>query len=291
MDFGEFKEKTKEEMEKRLGNGKAKIQETIKNNSVKRMGLFVEKPGADISPVIYLEEHYEKLCRGQGFAETMDEIWALYLRHAGDRPFEPAEFSDWGRAEEKVFVRLVHYGNNERRLKDMPHERFLDLAEVYYYEEGTKGGPAQVQIKNIHLEAWGICRKELKAAAYRNYKTSGGTFIRRLDDAIREMSGIALEEDAGGMRLYVVSNRRGQGGAAAMLFAETFLELAERLGSDLYILPSSIHEVLLLPVSMGTPEELAGIVKEVNRTLVLPEERLSDRVYRYDRESGKVRIA
>lgn len=69
------------------------------------------------------------------------------------------------------------------------------------------------------------------------------------------------------------------------------MELAERLGNDLYILPSSIHEVLLLPVSMGTPEELAGIVKEVNRTLVLPEERLSDSVYRYDRESGKVRIA
>ena len=180
------------------GKGKAEIQETIRNNSVKRTGLFVEKPGADISPVIYMEEHYEKLCRGQGFAETMDGIWALYLRHAGDRPFEPAEFSDWGRAEEKVFVRLVHYGNNERRLNDMPHERFLDLVEVYYYEEGTKGGPAQTQIKNIHLEVWGICRKELKAAAYRNYKNSGGTFIRRLDDAIREMSGIALEEDTGG---------------------------------------------------------------------------------------------
>ena len=76
-----------------------------------------------------------------------------------------------------------------------------------------------------------------------------------------------------------------------MLFAGEFSGLAQELGSDLYILPSSIHEILLLPVSAGKPEELAEIVKEVNRTQVQPEERLSDSVYLYDRKSGEIRIA
>ena len=76
-----------------------------------------------------------------------------------------------------------------------------------------------------------------------------------------------------------------------MLFSEEFSGLAAELGSDLYILPSSVHEILLLPADAGNPEGLAEIVKEVNLTQVAPEERLSDSVYLYERESGKIKIA
>lgn len=292
MNFEEFKEKTKEEMERRLEGGKVEIMEALKNNSVKRAGIAMAKPGMAASPVLYLESYYEKLQDGVGFTEIMEQIWKAYQKHMGKEPLDVEEFTDWGRAREKVSARLIHYGENRELLKAVPHKRFLDLAAVYDFMEPLDGGgAAAVRINNKHMERWGICREELEAAAYSNYKRSGGTKIRSMDSFIGELLGTAAGEHGSCLPMYVATNRWGIGGAAAMLFPEELGNLAERLGSDLYILPSSIHEVLLLPTAMGQPGELAEIVREVNRTQVLPEERLSDNVYRFCRERGEVRVA
>lgn len=292
MDFEEFKEKTREEMGRRLEGGKAEIMEALKNNSVKRAGIVMAKPGMAASPVLYLEGYYEKLQDGAGFAEIMGQIWEAYQEHAAKEPLDVEGFADWERARGKVHARLIHYRENRELLKDAPHRRFLDLAAVYYFMEMMDGGgAAAVLINNVRMERWGIRREELEAAACSNYKRDGGTKIRSMDSYIGEMAGTAAGEHGGRLPMYVATNQWEIGGAAAMLFAEALGSLAESLGSDLYILPSSIHEVLLLPTDMGQPGELAGIVREVNRTQVQPEERLSDNVYRFCRESGEVRIA
>jgi len=292
MDFEKFKQKIKEEMQFRLGTGSVEIRETIKNNSVKRTGMILSRPGDEASPVIYLDGWHEKLCGGKGFEETAEEIWGLYLQHAGKMPLDKGEFMDWKCVRKKVSVRLVHYEENREMLEDVPHRRFLDLAEAYYFTAETgRDGFATVLITDSHMDYWGICQRELREAAYENHKKNGGTKIQNMDKVIREMLGAPADSGCSPMQMYVATNRFQLGGAAAMLFAGEFSGLAQELGSDLYILPSSIHEILLLPVSAGKPEELAEIVKEVNRTQVMPEERLSDSVYLYERESGEVRIA
>ena len=292
MDFEEFKKKIKEEMEFRLGTGSVEIRETIKNNSVKRTGMIVSRPGDDVSPVIYLDAWHEKLCKGQGFEETVEEIWGLYLQHAGKLPLDKGEFMDWKCVRKRVSVRLVHYEGNSRMLEDVPHERFLDLAEVYYFTAETgMDGFATVLITDGHMKYWGICQRELKEAAYENHKRNGGTKIQNMEEVISEMLGVPADSSCIPMQMYVATNRFKLGGAAAMLFPEEFSGLAQKLGSDLYILPSSIHELILLTAGSESPEELAEIVKEVNRTQVRPEERLSDSVYLYDRKSGEIRIA
>lgn len=254
--------------------------------------MILSRPGDEASPVIYLDAWHEKLCGGKGFGETVEEIWGLYLQHAGKTPLDKGEFMDWKRVRKKVSVRLVHYQKNREMLEDMPHRRFLDLAEAYYFTAETcMDGFAAVLITDSHMDYWGICQRELREAAYENHKKNGGTKIQTMDKVIREMLGAPADSGCSPMQMYVATNRFKLGGAAAMLFAGEFSGLAQELGSDLYILPSSIHEILLLPVSAGKPEELAEIVKEVNRTQVMPEERLSDSVYLYDRKSGEIRIA
>jgi len=89
----------------------------------------------------------------------------------------------------------------------------------------------------------------------------------------------------------VVTNRLNQYGACAMLFPEALKGLADKWECDLYILPSSVHEILALPTLKGDADELTGIVKEVNASMVSPEEKLSDTVYRYYHKNGKVEIA
>ena len=80
-------------------------------------------------------------------------------------------------------------------------------------------------------------------------------------------------------------------GAASMLFENELHELAENLGSDLYILPSSVHEVLAVSAASESPEELAEMVVQVNKEEVSLDERLSNQVYHYDRELRRVCLA
>ena len=82
--------------------------------------------------------------------------------------------------------------------------------------------------------------------------------------------------------MFVLTNDTKVNGAAAILNDDIRQEIAEKVG-DFYMLPSSIHETLIIPKDAGMEfKELEQMVQEVNQTQVAPGERLSDHVYEYD---------
>ena len=84
--------------------------------------------------------------------------------------------------------------------------------------------------------------------------------------------------------MYVLTNESKLNGAACILYENVLYDFAQKLGADLYILPSSVHEVILLPkLSMFEKDELVNMVKEVNTEGVAADEVLSDHVYEYNR--------
>ena len=83
--------------------------------------------------------------------------------------------------------------------------------------------------------------------------------------------------------LYIITNEKRAFGAASMLYEDELHKLAESIGTNLYVLPSSVHEVIAVSASMGSAEELARMVREINMEQVSPEDRLSDQVYLYDK--------
>jgi hypothetical protein len=86
--------------------------------------------------------------------------------------------------------------------------------------------------------------------------------------------------------MYVLTNTSGSLGAAALFYPDVKDKAAELIGSDYYILPSSTHEVILVPDSAGiNPKELCEMVKQANRTVVDEKDILSDNVYHYDKDS------
>ena len=292
MDFETFKRKTVEAIGKLAGDASVEIHEVVKNNNTKYTGLMARTPGSRVSPVVYLESYYEDVCSGRGFLETMGKLWDACRRNAGNGTVDVSGFADWRSAKERISVRLVHYRENRGRLETMPHRKFLDLAAVYYYIAWEEGGSlAVIQVDNRHMGMWGIGMAELEEAGSENHVRQYRTEIRRMDELVGELAGIRPEDAGAPLQMYVATNRWKLGGAAAMLFPEEFSGLADKLGCDLCSLPSSVHELIVLPVYMGEPDELAGIVREVNRTQVLPEDRLSDSVYIYERKSCQVRIA
>ena len=90
------------------------------------------------------------------------------------------------------------------------------------------------------------------------------------------------------MRMYVLSNQEKLYGAACMLYPEVLSAFGEICGRDFYVLPSSIHEVLLVFAEEGKEKELKEIVTDMNRNHVAPEEVLSDSIYHYNTKKGSL---
>jgi len=293
MEFNEFVEKVTGEFKKIMPQGRAEPHTVKRNNGMEYKGILVPGTRRDISPVIPLEGFYEELCTGKGFGDVMEEIMETYGKLKDGIPIQLPEIRRWELAKNRVAPKLVSWQENREMLKDMPHERFLNLAVVYIYIAGTwEGGFASAAVTKDMLKAWGTCREELRAYASVNFKNYFTADVRSLEELLEEFHYPAGKA-AGGLPcpLYIMTNQEKVNGAAFMLFPEELEKAAEKLGSDFYILPSSIHEILLMPCGFGTPEELKQIVCAVNRSEVPEELRLSDSVYCYSREEGCVCIA
>lgn len=91
--------------------------------------------------------------------------------------------------------------------------------------------------------------------------------------------------------MWVLSNSNGINGAVAMMYDDKLQQVSKALGSDLYVLPSSVHEVIAVSTEMGNPEELAAMVAEINMGQVELAERLSNQVYHYDKDLRELSLA
>jgi len=125
--------------------------------------------------------------------------------------------------------------------------------------------------------------------------------IKSMNDVIREMfvsDGMPPEmvdqmigEMPADRTMWIISNDRGINGAGSMLYEDNLHKLAMDLETDLYLLPSSVHECIAVSVNMGDPYELAEMVSEINMGQVALEERLSNQVYHYDKDARRLTLA
>lgn len=189
-----------------------------------------------------------------------------------------------------LFIKMINYDKNLQLLSNAVHEKYMDMAlTVRYLVNADENGLATAQVTYKDLERWGKSKDEIMELAKKNTRELFPPVCTRLDavlmgmfpdeaDMISEMSGL---DD---MNLYVLTNNRGINGAVAMMYDDFINKLSEKYGNkDIYILPSSIHEVLLLPADNRlSVDELQAMVMNVNRTNVAEQDFLSDSVYKFD---------
>lgn len=288
MDFERFTEKMTALLKERLGDGfEVSVHEELKNNGVRMRGIRLQKEGARFEPVLYLEEAYEKCKEGMDIQEALEELLCRWRENTCEaqlsEKFCPEAFGDYSSVKEHLRLRLVNYEKNTELLAGIPHIRWHDLAVIFCYEvDAWEGGCASILVRNCHLAMWGET-----ADALENMKNKVPDDMFSLGDLFL----IKAVPDIGGMPpMYALTNGTRKYGAAVMLYSGRMKELADTTGSDLVILPSSLHEVLLLPDNEGMHGRWEQVVREVNRTMVEPEEVLSDHIYRYNREKDAVEL-
>ncbi len=292
MEIKVFTEIIREELEKRTGL-EVKAQEVRKNNNVILHGINIMEKDSNISPVIYMESYHEAYEQGAELSETAEQIYQVYQREKLDDTFDVKWFREWENVKGQVAYKLINYVENVELLESIPHERFLDLVKVYYVSvDCEKLGKGTILIHNSHLDMWGISAEQLRLVAYENTPKLLPVEIGSMYEVMKSILGYEMEEDFREYPMYVATNRHKLFGAAVVCYPGAIKEFAEQLESDLFVLPSSTHEVIIvLPKEDGSADALKEMVCEVNSTMLRSEEILSDSVYFYSRDTDTLSIA
>ena len=157
---------------------------------------------------------------------------------------------------------------------------------------GTGQGLAgSLIINRLLAERLGMSEPELYAKAMENLRKSKPAIAMSMNNVLIELGGESALPDGVVPQMMVVTNAERQLGANCLLMQEAFAQLADSFGQDLWILPSSVHEVIVVPEATGDRDTLTNMVREVNSTVVEPSEVLSDHVYRFSREGNAISVA
>ena len=305
MEKKKFEKEIETRMEEATGKRyEVRLKKITKNNGQVLTALQVRLKGERAGALLYMEKPIELedvTLEEERLLDVAAEKVLGFVRYGAEFPLSEEEidsFLFWEKARNQVVFRLINREWNERQLSEVPHRDYLDLAVVYSicFPRG-KEGMYLGRVEHTHAALWGVTEEDLYQAALENTPRLLGEQMVAIEEALKTMCpflpglGEEVEEGLTPPELYVLSNRVGTDGASALLYAEQWKELAERKKTDLYLLPSSIHEILVMPVDGGMPvEALLPMVRIINRNDVLPVERLSDNVYRYDRSTGKIRV-
>ncbi|MDY3039777.1 MAG: DUF5688 family protein [Roseburia inulinivorans] len=247
MKFEEFVEEIIENMQKRVPeNYLVQVQNICKNNDLKLTGLTIGDQKLNIYPTIYLEEFYKKYEEGVSFETITDIIWNTYCQNAPKSNWDTSRFIEWRNVKDIICPKIINYAANRELLNSVPYRKVCDLAVVYYaVVDICENGVASILLRNEHLKLWGKTEADLYELALENYRRIFSITSRNLDDIILELMNckedISFDENTI-VPMIVVTNNKKLNGAAAILFPDELQKIADKMGADLYILPSSVHE-------------------------------------------------
>ena len=304
FNYDEFKqavaENIKDYLPAKYEDSHVEVKDVIKNNNTVFDGLVVTSPDSNVSPTIYLNHYYEQYKNGKDIDDVIGDIADVYIENAVDRRLDISGIIDFESAKEHIVPRIVNAEENRELLADRPHQLMDDLAVTYHIQLNQEG-TASIAVTDKLMEMYDISVEELHEIAVANLEEQMPTSFRSMADVMKEMFFREALKELDGDReaamsmaeemlppgddglMYVLSNEQRLNGAAVALNEKAMEMVREQIGGDFFVLPSSLHELLIVPKSAGMElSELESMVREVNATQVEPDEKLSDHVYAYD---------
>jgi len=306
MNYEEFKTIVKQDFMSYLPEEyqhlKMDIRPVERVNTVKDGMSFLDmNKESNLSPTIYVEDMYKSYQETEDYRKVFEDVAAVVGKVLKD-PIVTEEKLDFHNVKDNIVFQLINTEQNKGLLNSLPHREFHDLSIIYRWVIGSdENGLQSIVIKNDLMEKMGLNEEQMFKLAVVNYKRLLTPTICSMDDLVREaykeedmpeeLAEIMLPKRTADEMMWLISNNIRINGACSMLYDDVLQEIAEKVDSDLYVLPSSVHETIAVSVNMGNPYELAQMVNEVNMSQVLLDERLSNQVYHYDKELHKLTMA
>lgn len=265
------------------------VNQRYKNNSVSRISLFFSDARSNMAPIIDLEGFYKKYESGEDIDTITEQIIDCYETARMENRMDVSFIYDWEQVKSKVVFKLINKERNGNLLNGLPYQEVLDLAMVFYLT--LYDGKATMLIENKHMKLWNVEVEELESIALENTPRIFPARFCPLDEVFEEITGGEMEK---GGKLHIVTNNTKMLGAGVILYPKMLEKIAEWFQTDFYIIPSSIHEMLIWPRDEETEKDVENfteIIHVINTTQLEPEEILGDGVYLYSMKNGKLMLS
>ncbi|MBO4638065.1 MAG: hypothetical protein J5685_13095 [Clostridiales bacterium] len=301
--YEEFKEKMVNELPAAMGaRGEEYIIRTMpvtKRGKLKDGFCLYEKNDTSdtlIMPTMYFDDIFADYSRSGDFERELTKT-VLCMRNGIAKGRTLRNSIDIDNIRDRVVFQLINTGENSSILADSPHRKFLDLSVIYRWVVSVDPtGFSSALITNDLAESAGLDEQELFRLAYENTRVILPEHIVDFDDMVKDLSARDTDSDIEEMwdeycskvKMFMLTNNCGTMGASVLLYDNILCDLAERIKSDLYILPSSVNEVIAVGAFNTDPGQLIDLVRHVNATDVAEGEVLSDNIYYYSRSSGRL---
>lgn len=290
MDYREFVDQAAKEISRRLPEelqgAVITTREISKLQGESYYGLTVHPEHSNVGVSINPTGVYERMQFGMPYEDAMTELARVVENGLSERPtIRAGQLTDYDFMKDKMMVQVVPTAGNEEMLSGIPHVEREDMSLVYrMVVDSNEQGMASALVTNTMLSSYGITAEQLHADVMASAPEKFPASVRSMNEVLSEIMGIEPEmmpdEPAG---MYVATCNHGINGAGCMFYPGFMDQAAEKLGGDFFVLPSSVHEVILLPdKGEMTVRELETMVQEINQAEVQPADRLSDSVYHYD---------
>ncbi|MCR5310457.1 MAG: DUF5688 family protein [Lachnospiraceae bacterium] len=309
MDFEEFREKLKEDLAERLYD-RTGDDFAITSSSVAKLqnagyeGISVRKEGEAVGVNLDVASFYKDIESGKiDYDTALAKITDVAYRGFEEAPvFNVSELSNYDIMKEHLSMQVVATERNAEMLESIPHKEIEDMSVVCRFIVSTdKEGIGSILVTNQLLQNMNVTEEQLFADAQKYAPDLRPSEIRGMADILAEMMGVdvsELENQFGGamgqpeIPMYVATTQDKTNGAGIIAYPGFMEMAAEKLGGDFFLLPSSVHEVILIPDRPDMKySELENMVKEVNATQVDERDQLSDHVYHYDAKERVFELA
>ncbi len=281
--------------EKMMPYNKIEVRYMERLNGVKEASLLVGKDTGHGFMVINIEPFWRDYSKGRCSLEGSSKY--IYDQINGEEMlahFDAEGLTDWNYVKDNVYPRLINTELNKALLESVPHRECLDLSVVYGIRAEMENGcrTNSFLLRSRHMRLWKKTEQEIFNAAMRNMEKEQPSF-KNMASVLKELAGLSdCEISQEESPMYVLSNSDYLYGAAEILSETTLENISDYFKDELVIIPSSLHEVLIMPKRFCDDyQTLARMVREVNDSQVIMKERLSYHVYAYDRRGGGLRMA
>lgn len=292
MNKKEFTETIMVRLAERCPDFSFETTNVIKRNDEKLIGIIGRTSHA-LCPTVYVEPFYQNYRQGMSADEVIDRMaeifWQEHLSVKSELSIRN-NMEDFEKIKDRLIIVLSSLDMNEQWLKDKCYRPFLNLAAtVGILVDVDETSNSIIHVKEKMLDMWNVTFEYIFEVAKENSFIESNIRFKDIYDVLT-LDGISLDADAG--LLYVATNRHNFMGANLLMNNSFLYEIAEKLQDSFYIIPSSVHELLVLPAcQVQDIEGLNLLIQNINDTEVILSDRLSYTLYYYDCTTHKVSIA
>lgn len=297
MDFNEFQNQILQEAKDRMWGVQVEIRPVEKLQGESYTGLSIQPNDSPMAATLNLDSVYNQMVdQGKSFQEVADDL----ITHAADiivdmPKIDVNDITNYDQMKNTLVVQVIPTDRNAEMLADIPHKNIEDMSLVYRMQiDQNENGTSSVLITNAMLENYGVTVNQLHQDAMDAAVINNPATFRSMQEVLSDLMGMPadLMPPLDGPQMYVASVENSLNGAGVIAYPDFMNQVAEQVGGDFFVLPSSVHEVLVIPDDGSIDRhDLESMVREVNASEVLPKDQLSDNVYHYDSQDQVFELA